>query len=288
MSFETIGIIGKFSDPTLGNTIETLGNFLRARGLKVLLEQGASETLTYMPDLETADIDTLGSECDMAIIVGGDGTLLHAARELSDYDIPLIGVNLGRLGFLVDISPAKMTDQITEILEGRYHEEKRFLLRSAVIRDNKMIHEGDAFNDVVVHKWNTVRMIEFETYVDGLLVNSQRSDGLIISTPTGSTAYALSTGGPIMHPSLNAVVLVPVCPHTLSNRPLVICGDSFIELVVKEGQENQVHVTLDGQLNFGIQKNDRLQIRKKEKPIRLLHPTGHDHFQILRAKLRWG
>ena len=288
MQFKTIGIIGKFSDPTLGNTIETLGKFLLSRGAKVLLEQGASETLTYMPDLETADLDILGSECDLAIIVGGDGTLLHAARELSDHDIPLVGVNLGRLGFLVDISPNNMLCQIAEILEGRFHEEQRFLLKSAVIRDNKIVHEGDALNDVVLHKWNTVRMVEFETYVDGLLVNSQRSDGLIISTPTGSTAYALSTGGPIMYPSLNAVVLVPVCPHTLSNRPLVICGDSFIELVVKEGQENQVHVTLDGQLNFCIQKHDRLQVRKKETPIRLLHPAGHDHFQILRAKLHWG
>ena len=288
MQFETIGIIGKFSDPTLGNTLETLGKFLLSQGAKVLLEKGASETLTYMPKLETADIASLGKACDLAIIVGGDGTLLHAARELSDYGIPLVGVNLGRLGFLVDISPNNMLCQIAEILDGRYHEEQRFLLKSAVIRDGKIIHEGDALNDVVVHKWNTVRMIEFETYVDGLLVNCQRSDGLIISTPTGSTAYALSTGGPIMHPSLNAVVLVPVCPHTLSNRPLVISGDSFIELVVKEGQENQVRITLDGQLNFGIQQDDRIQIRKKEQPIRLLHPEGHDHFQILRAKLHWG
>ncbi len=288
MQFETIGIIGKFSDPTLGNTLETLGKFLLSQGAKVLLEKGASETLTYMPKLETADLASLGKECDLAIIVGGDGTLLHAARELSDYGIPLVGVNLGRLGFLVDISPNNMLCQIAEILNGRYHEEQRFLLKSAVIRDSKIIHEGDALNDVVVHKWNTVRMIEFETYVDGLLVNCQRSDGLIISTPTGSTAYALSTGGPIMHPSLNAVVLVPVCPHTLSNRPLVISGDSFIELVVKEGQENQVRITLDGQLNFGIQQDDRIQIRKKEQPIRLLHPEGHDHFQILRAKLHWG
>ncbi len=288
MQFSTIGIIGKFSDPTLGNTIETLGRFLRETGARVLLEEGARQTLTHMPDLETADLDTLGRECDLAIVVGGDGTLLHAARKLSDHDIALIGVNLGRLGFLVDISPTDMQEQISEILEGRYHEERRFLLRAAVIRDEQMIDEGSALNEVVLHKWNTVRMIEFETYVDGLLVNSQRSDGLIVATPTGSTAYALSTGGPILHPGLDAVVLVPVCPHTLSNRPLVIGGGSFIELVVKQGQENRVRVTLDGQLNFGLQQHDRIQIRKKEHPVRLLHPAGHDHFQILRAKLNWG
>ncbi len=288
MSFNTIGIIGKFSDPTLGMTIEALGNFLLKQGARVLLEKGGSETLTHSPNLETADIATLGKECDLVIIVGGDGTLLHAARELSDHDIPLVGINLGRLGFLVDISPTKMTDELSKILDGDFYEDQRFLLKSAIIRDNKIIHEGDALNDVVLHKWNTVRMIEFETYVDGQLVNSQRSDGLIISTPTGSTAYALSTGGPIMHPSLNAIVMVPVCPHTLSNRPLVICGDSFIELLVKNGLENQVHITLDGQLNFGLQQDDRIQIRKKDKPIRLLHPEKHDHFQILRAKLHWG
>ncbi len=288
MSFSTIGIICKFSDPSLGGIIKTLGEFLLSKNVRVLLEKRASKTLTHPPDFETADLDALGTSCDLVIIVGGDGTLLHAARSLADHGIPLVGVNLGRLGFLVDISPQKMLDEIAEILEGRYAEELRFLLKFALVRNERVIHEGDAFNDVVLHKWNTVRMVSFETYVDGQRVNSQRSDGLIISTPTGSTAYALSTGGPIMHPSINAVLLVPVCPHTLSNRPLVISGDSFIELIVKEGQENQVHVTLDGQLSFSIQQDDRLQIRKKEKPVRLLHPAGHDHFQVLRAKLHWG
>ena len=221
-------------------------------------------------------------------MVGGDGTILHSARALADYDIPLVGINLGRLGFLADISPADMMEKLSEILTGKYHQEKRFLLESQVERNGQRINEGYAFNDVVIHKWNSVRMIEFETYVDGQLVNTQRSDGLIVSTPTGSTAYALSGGGPILHPSMNAIILVPICPHTLSNRPLVIDGDREVELVVKPGNQPHVRITLDGQDNFEIHDDDRILIRKKEKPIRLIHPAGHDHYQLLRAKMGWG
>ena len=290
-NFKRVGIVSKFSDTTIGTTIETLTHFLTARNYQVILDESAAKTLPKAilgTTLETTTIDHIGERCDLVIVVGGDGTLLHTARALSDHDIPLVGINLGRLGFLTDISPDDMLQRLDEILAGDYHEERRFLLRAMVVRDGKVIQENNAFNDVVIHKWNSVRMIEFETFVNGLLVNSQRSDGLIVSTPTGSTAYALSGGGPILHPALNAIVLVPICPHTLSNRPLVIDGDSVIELIVKQEDLAHVRITMDGQTNFGLAEGDIVRITKKEKPVRLFHPKGHDHFQILRAKLRWG
>ncbi|MBI3771604.1 MAG: NAD(+) kinase [Gammaproteobacteria bacterium] len=286
--FNTIGIVGKFSDPSVSQTITTLVQFLGSRQKKILLEKTIADSLHITPAPQTVELATLGQHCDLAIVVGGDGTLLHAARALADHGIPLVGINLGRLGFLVDISPDEMLARMDEILAGHFDEDTRFLLESQVVRNDAVVNEGNAFNDVVVHKWNSVRMIEFETYVNDQLVHSQRSDGLIVSTPTGSTAYALSSGGPILYPSLDAIVLVPVCPHTLSNRPLVISSDSLIEVAVKQGHQNHVRVTLDGQLNFGLQDGDRIKIKKKDKPVRLIHPEGHDHFQILRAKLRWG
>ena len=284
--FKTIGIISKFSDLSIGGTITTLINFLFERNLEVILDESAAKTLPPS-ELDTVGLEQLGQRCDLAIVVGGDGTILHSVRALADHNIPLVGINLGRLGFLADISPDQMMDKLDEILAGQYHCEERFLLVSQVERDGQIINEGYAFNDVVIHKWNSVRMIEFDTYVDGQLVNRQRSDGMIVSTPTGSTAYALSGGGPILHPSMNAIILVPVCPHTLNNRPLVIDGDCQVELLVKPGSQPHVRITLDGQDNFEIHDDDRILIRKKNKPIHLIHPAGHDHYQLLRAKMGW-
>lgn len=286
-TFNTIGIISKFSDVTIGGTVATLVNFLLERDLKVILDSSAAKTLPPC-DLETVDTHQLGDMCDLAIVVGGDGTILHSARSLAESDIPLVGINLGRLGFLADISPADMMDKLSEILDGSYFEEERFLLHSKVMRGGDVINEGYAFNDVVIHKWNSVRMIEFETFVDGQLVNSQRSDGMIISTPTGSTAYALSSGGPLLCPDMNAMILVPICPHTMSNRPLVINADSVVELVVKPGNQPHVRITMDGQDNLEIHDEDRIVVSKKPRPVRLIHPAGHDHFQLLRAKMGWG
>ncbi len=285
--FKTIGIISKFSDLSVGATVTTLINFLLERGCSVVLDESAAKTLPPS-ELETVDLARLGRRCDLAIVVGGDGTILHSARALADADIPLVGINLGRLGFLADILPDEMIKKVGEILDGHYFEERRFLLTTRVERAGACVIEGYAFNDAVLHKWNSVRMIEFETRVDGQRVNCQRSDGIIVSTPTGSTAYALSGGGPILHPSMNAIALVPICPHTLSNRPLVIDGGSQVELIVKAGSQPHVRITLDGQDNFEVNDNDRIVIRKKPEPIRLIHPAGHDHFQLLRAKLGWG
>lgn len=285
--FSCIGLIGKYGDPTVGATLARLGEYLQARGLRVLLDESTAEV---WPDhgLTTASRAELGEHCDLAIVVGGDGSMLNAARSLASQRIALLGVNLGRLGFLTDISPDDMTGKLDAILAGEYQEEKRFLLHSAIEREGEHLAESDALNDVVVHKFDVARMIEVETYVDGQFLNTVRSDGLIVSTPTGSTAYALSGGGPILHPSLNAIVLVPICPHTLTNRPIVVTGDSVIEIVVKGHGQAHAQVTCDGQINLGLVSGDRIRITRRKHEVRMIHPKDHDHFHILRAKLNWG
>jgi len=285
--FKIIGLIGKHGDPGIAETLTTMAGFLTNRRLEVWLDE---ETAQMVPGhgLNTATRAQLGERCDLAVVIGGDGTLLTVARALADYGISVVGVNLGRLGFLADISPDTMLDVMDEILAGRYCSEERFLLHGRIVRDGRTIQESDAFNEVAVHKWNMARMIEFETHVNGQFVDVQRSDGIIVSTPTGSTAYALSGGGPILMPTLNAIVLVPICPHTLSNRPIVVDGDSEIGIVVRDCKQDHAQMTCDGQTNYDLREGDRILIAKKAQPIRLIHPANHDYFQILRAKLRWG
>jgi len=285
--FKTIGLIGKYGDPSVAESLTTMANFLKERHLEVWLD---AETARTVPDLglKIADREQLGQGCDLAVVIGGDGTLLNAARSLSEAGIAVVGINLGRLGFLTDISPVTMLDVMKEILAGDYCSEERFLLQGVIIRDGRTIQECDAFNEIVVHKWNMARMIEFETHVNGLFMDVQRSDGIIVSTPTGSTAYALSGGGPILMPTLNAIALVPICPHTLSNRPVVVDGDSQVGIVVRDCTVDHAQMTCDGQTNYDLRDGDRIEIRKKGRPIRLIHPANHDYFHILRAKLRWG
>jgi len=281
LQFQTIGLIGKLDAPTPAELLLQLNEFLLHNGQQVLLEE---ETGSKIPGhgMELASLQQIGCVCDLAIVVGGDGTLLHTARSLADYHVPLVGINLGRLGFLVDISPDEMIEKLSQIFSGHYQEDRRFLLHAEINGKS-----STAFNDVVIHKWDTARMIEFETYIDGAFVDAQRSDGMIISTPTGSTAYALSGGGPLLSPDLNATVMVPICPHTLSNRPLVVAGESVIEIVVCGKTDlNQVRVTCDGQTSLPVQRK-AIRIRKHHCPVRLIHPPGHDHFKILRNKLSW-
>lgn len=280
--FQSIGLIGKQGAPNPGETLGNLIRYLKERGHDILLEEGTAERLKDH-SLPTASLDEIGQRCQLAIVVGGDGTLLHAARSLADDNVPLLGINLGRLGFLADVSPNEMIKTLEQIFSGHYQEEHRFLL-STEINGN----HHTALNDVVIHKWNIARMIEFETYIDGSFVDAQRSDGLIISTPTGSSAYALSGGGPLIHPSLNATLLVPICPHTLSNRPIVISGESQIEIQISSHTDiKHIRITCDGQTSMPLQSR-QIIIRKHERPVCLIHPKNHDHFNILRAKLGWG
>ena len=225
--------------------------------------------------------------CDLVIAVGGDGTFLAAARAIVQYNIPLIGINLGRLGFLVDISPNELPAKLHHILLGHYSEEKRYLSRAKIVRDEQVIHEETAVNEVSILRWVTPSMIEIVTKIDNVFLNSQRSDGLIISTPTGSTAYSLSAGGPILYPSLNALVLVPLNPHTLSNRPIVIHDTAEIEISFCQTKQINALVTCDHIEIPDVLISDKILIKKDPLPIRILHPEGHDFFQILRNKLNW-
>lgn len=285
--FNTIGLIGKFGDPSGADTVIQIAAYLRRRDLRILLDAGSAKSMSPH-GLEVATRRTIGRQCDLAIVVGGDGTLLNAARSLVDFQVPILGVNLGRLGFLADVSPSEIPHRLEEVLAGQFHEEERSLLHAQIIRDERAVTHSDALNDVVVHKRDVARMIELETYLDGRFLNAYRADGLIISTPTGSTAYALSGGGPIIHPSLEALVLVPICPHTLTHRPIVVSNGSEIEIRVNASNITHTQVTCDGQVSLPLKPGDHILIRKKRRKLRLVHPTHHDYFELLRAKLRWG
>ena len=284
--FNTIGIIGKPSDPDIAETLSGLYDYLTQHHYSVFVAEDSVQFIQD-PSVASSSIDTLGQHCELVIAVGGDGTFLAAARAIVKYNIPLIGINLGRLGFLVDISPNELPAKLHQILQGHYTEEKRSLLRAKIIRDGKVIHEETAVNEVVIHRWVTPSMIEITTHIDGAFLNSQRSDGLIISTPTGSTAYSLSAGGPILYPSLKALVLVPLNPHTLSNRPIVIDDSAEIEISFCQTRQINALVTCDKIEIADVLISDKILIKKDPIPIRILHPEGHDFFQILRKKLNW-
>ena len=284
--FRRIGLVAKREDPAVPATVRRVAAFLRERGRELLADGSAAPHLADL-DVPACPPGRIGCEADLVVVVGGDGTFLHAARSVADSGVPLLGVNLGRLGFLVDVSPDEMERRLAEILDGRYIEEPRFLLSATIERDGETLLHSDALNDVVVHKADMARMIEFSTYINRHFVTSQRADGLIVSTPTGSTAYALSGGGPILEPRLEAIVLVPICPHTLSNRPLVVTADSHIEIVIDEAA-SRAQVTCDGQTSHALETGDRVVVRRKPRALRLIHPVGHDNFEILRVKLGWG
>jgi NAD+ kinase len=287
--FNKIGIIGKHGDPNAGGTLTELLAYLGKHQAEVLLDKKSlASAFGSNHDYKLVDRKEMGENCDLVIVVGGDGTLLNAARDLVDYGVSLLGINLGRLGFLADVTPSELEETLDQICSGTYEEDQRTLLQARVIRDGEQINQSTAFNDVVLHTRNVARMIEYETYINGQFVNVTRSDGLIVSTPTGSTAYALSGGGPILHPELNALVLVPICPHTMSHRPIVVDADSKIEIVVSESNQAHAQCTCDGQIDLATQNGDHIVIEKKERPVRLIHPANYNYFKLLRAKLHWG
>ena len=284
-AFNRIGLIGKSGDSNVSTTLRKLVDHLESRQAQILLDEGIADMLAGSPH-PVADRDSLARQCDLAIVVGGDGTLLNAARSLAEPGVAVLGVNLGRLGFLVDVSPEDMSLQLQNILDGDFDEEARTLLHATVTRGDEKISASNALNDVVIHKKDIARMIELDTWINGQFLNTNRSDGLIIATPTGSTAYALSGGGPVLHPALEAITLVPICPHTLSNRPIVLHDDATIEVVIHPGAL-QAQISCDGQVNSILDPGDRITIRKHDHTLRLLHPPGHDYYEVLRKKLRW-
>jgi NAD+ kinase len=284
--FQRIGLLAKAAGANVAETLRALVDFLAERRHAIHLSESSAAALgTGQAGLP---VPTLVRGVDLLIVVGGDGTMLIAARAAADARLPVLGINLGRLGFLTDISPERATESLARILDGEYVEDPRCLLATQIGTAAAPRIQQTAFNDVVLQKWNTARLIEFETYIDGSFVNTQRSDGLIVATPTGSTAYALSGGGPLLHPALDALVLVPICPHALSNRPLVVAGDSVVEIVVSGHTDPaNVQVSCDGQETVGLLRGERVRIAKHACGLRLIHPAGHDHYRLLRAKLGW-
>lgn len=290
--FSTIGLIGHLNNERAVYSIKRLIRFLQQQGKNFVLE---AETAARISDAaltqaarQIMDMDSLGQICDLVIVVGGDGSLLSGARALAKYQVPLLGVNRGRLGFLTDITPEQIEQKMAEVLAGQYTSEKRFLLDMEVRRQGQRIALADAFNDVVLHPGQFIHMLQFEIHVDGSFVTSQRSDGVIVSTPTGSTAYSLSGGGPILHPKLDAMVLVPMNPHTLSSRPIVVPGESEIVLLVGEHNRAQPMVTCDGHSHAEVQTGDAIHIRKKPQLLELLHPLDYNFYERCRSKLGWG
>lgn len=285
--FSTIGFFVKQGDPRVQQTLDSLIRCLGERGLRLLMDASCGHAY---PGHGLSEVDSaeLGKACDLVLSVGGDGTMLQAARRLVDHDVMLLGINLGRLGFLTDISPHALEETcLGQILAGEYQEEKRFLLNAEVFRGEERLCCAGALNDVVVHRWNTSHMVGFRTLIDGYFVSEQRSDGLIVATPTGSTAYALSGGGPLLHPALNVLVLVSICPHTLSNRPIVVDADSRVEIYINEGQPIEAQMTCDGVLCRKLLPGDHIRVSKHHQ-VRLLHPVVHDPYAVWRAKLNWG
>ena len=286
LSFQCVGLVGRSQHEDAAPVLNELVRLLQSRGAEILLEQRLAELLP-VAGLSACALEDIGEKADLVIVVGGDGSLLGAARTLARSDVAVLGVNRGRLGFLTDINPDDVHAQVGAVLDGEFTHEKRFLLDAKVMRDGAVVGRADALNDVVVNSGTSAQMIELELYIDDTFVYRQRADGLIVSTPTGSTAYSLSGGGPIMHPALDAVVLVPMFPHALSSRPIVVDGNSEIRIDVLS--HNRIHppVTCDGQVNMTARPGDSVVIRKKPEKLTLLHPVGHSFYASCRDKLRW-
>lgn len=284
--FNTIGLITNSGVTAVQKTLRELVQYLGTRNEKIILDRCCAE-LTGDLSLDTCDAGELGRRCDLVVAIGGDGTMLMAARILCDFDVPLLGINLGHVGFLADIPADDIANHINKILGGHYAEEVRFLLTGQVLRDKEYVYEHYALNDVVIQKWNTARLVELETYINNTFVHTHRSDGMIIASPTGSTAYALAGGGPVVHPSLDALLLVPVCPHSLTNRPIVVDGNSTIEVRISTRDVDQARLSCDGEIKFELAPGDRVKVNRKDKKIRLIHPQTYDQFHILREKLHW-
>jgi NAD+ kinase len=285
--FTRIGIVTKTHEPAVKEALERVIAVLNRRGVDTLLETQAA---AHAPagDYRSAPGPALPDSCDLVISIGGDGTLLQCAGLIYPRDVALIGINLGRLGFLADLSLADIETGLDAMLDGQYLSEDRAVLGCEVVREGRVIASEDGLNDVAVQKWNTARLITLETYVDGQYLHSQRSDGMIVATPTGSTAYALSGGGPILDPRARALALVPICPHTLTNRPIVLSDAARIEIHVATDREDESRVTCDGNSILDLLPGDVVRVARRARAIRLLHPAGHDHFATLRAKLNWG
>ena len=280
-------LVGRFSDPRVAESVSALIPHLLSRGVKVIVSEetpfsGDTAGILRMPEKD------IGTQADLVIAIGGDGTLLYAAGLVARFNVPLLGVNRGRLGFLTDVMPQNMFPCINAALEGRLQADARPLLAACMTYASGRVSEALALNDVVMQKVVTGRMLDFETSLGGTYVNTHAGDGLVVATPTGSTAYALSCGGPIVEPHLDVLVVAPICPHTLSDRPIVVSARSEVHVKLLEREDTRAEVTCDGTVLGALEPGDRLTIKAATEKITLLHPAGHDYYALLRSKLHWG
>lgn len=286
-TFNSVAIVGKYmqksSLPLMQSDLADLAQHLQSKNIDIWFEENTAEH-AKITGFKTASLEGLGSKVDLAIVMGGDGTMLGVARALEDCNIPLIGINRGRFGFLTDLRAEGMLKAMDSILAGEYQTESRMMLAASVKRDGKIIHQSHALNDVVLK--SGLRLIELEVSIDGKFVHKQRSDGLIISTPTGTTAYSLSSGGPILHPNLEAIALVPISPHTLSNRPFAVNSNAKIEVALVQVDDAQI--SFDGQFQLALKAGDTVIIKRAEEVVTLLHPSDYCYYEMLRNKLNWG
>ncbi len=289
--FRHIALLGKYQLPTAGGAkpatreaLESVAQFLHAQNCEVVLEHDTAAN-TGMSGYPVMDIQAIGKTCDLAIVVGGDGTMLGFGRQLAQYKVPLIGINQGRLGFITDIPLNTFPDTLKAMLRGEYEEDRRALMHAQVWRDGRCVYDALALNDVVVNRGATSGMVEMRVEVDGHFVANQRADGLIIATPTGSTAYSLSAGGPLLHPSLPAWVMAPIAPHTLSNRPIVLPDPGEIAIDLVAGRDASAN--FDMQSLADLMLGDRITVRRSQHSARFLHPKGWSFFDTLRKKLHW-
>ena len=284
--FKKIGIFGRLEGDTIVETLSRLISLLDRQGCETRVEHAL--TIVAGKGVAAATREEIAAGSDLIIVIGGDGTLLGAARDVAASGKPVLGINRGRLGFLTDIKPRELEERVIEVLNGDYVEETRNLIQVKLLRQDQEITRSVAMNDIVLHPGQSIRMIEFELTIDSQFVYSQRSDGLIVSTPTGSTAYALSAGGPIMHPRLNALVLVPMFPHTLTSRPLVVDGDREIRIRIGNNNDLLPQVSCDAQSHFDTRQGDELLITKLPHSLQLLHPSQYNYYETCRTKLGWG
>ncbi|MBC3869903.1 NAD kinase [Undibacterium oligocarboniphilum] len=281
---KTIALIGKYNAAGIAGSISALASFLDQAGHTVVLE---AETASYieLDAFAVMSVPDIGKQADAAIVVGGDGTMLGIARQLAPYNVPLIGINQGRLGFITDIPLDRMMPVVAEMLEGKYTSERRSLLQAIVVRGGDQIFSGVAFNDIVVSRGTGSGMVELRVEVDRHFMYNQRSDGLIVSTPTGSTAYALSAGGPLLHPSLDGIAMVPIAPHALSNRPIVLPDSSEIVIEIVAGKD--ISVNFDMQTFASLLHQDRIIVKRSAHTVTFLHPKDWNYYDTLREKLHW-
>lgn len=284
-----VGVLAREGLTEAGPAITALVGWLRARGAPVLLETSTAALLDGACDgCRVVSGEEVARDADAVVILGGDGTLLAASDLFAGDGPPVLGVNFGKLGFLTEVAIEELYPALEAVLEDRFESEERRLLHAALKRGEKTLTEADVLNDVVVTKAALSRIVELEVTIDGRFVSAFRADGLIVSTTTGSTAYNLAAGGPIIHPGLPAVVLTPICPHTLTYRPLVVGDESVIDVRLCDTREVEVHLTFDGQRGVALSSRDRVRITRSDRRLRLVRSPNRDYFEVLRTKLKWG